>query len=461
MFIIVSDDRSRVPSLGTDQVIEQWTLKEFVDNASGDGLDYYPDAIYVNVTYCPQKLYQALKEWEKAVTIIYFRFADEPLPTYPIESTVQVFAVPMTQPTEQPMVDVPEIEEPQPDPIEEPIIDEQPDEPVMVQMQPQETMQTVEPQPIVETPQVEMPSETPTVSQTNEPQVDNTFQSHIPIEESVLMYDDWDTQNELKKTTPAKVFLFGSSKGGTGKTFTCLATARRYAQTHPTKKIAVADFDIIDGQVGISLGKVSPTIQEYYRLYVAGRRNFQHLENNKLKSDKFPPNVDFYLPPSQDIPQITNNEQFWNDVFDKLIRAYDVVFFDSGIDYLGKPPISRLYKIADKIVITSTPNINAIKSNIKQIKTLSGQRQNPVFQTSDKVQERLSSVLTRVSNDKDDAEINNIVERNLTQFSPIIARFPDLDKVIRRIQWYQRWDLIDTTPALQNNLDLIIKELDK
>ena len=222
----------------------------------------------------------------------------------------------------------------------------------------------------------------------------------------------------------------------------------------PDEKIAIADFDIIDGQIGITINKLGPTILDYYKLAKSGRNEFQYLENCKVKSDHFSPNIDFYLAPSQDIPKVTNDLEFWNDVFTKLIENYDIVFFDSGIDYLGKQPISQLYKIADKIFITNNPSINSTKSVIKQFKTLSGQRVNQVFKPSDGILKRSKVIITRAYENNDD--INNIVASNISLFVPIAAIFGNIDTIISEIQWYQRWSLIDEHPEIYNQLDKII-----
>lgn len=269
---------------------------------------------------------------------------------------------------------------------------------------------------------------------------------------NMLLYDDWDASapQANRKAAPAKVILFGSSKGGTGKTFTCLISAYWYAKTHPTQRIALADFDIIDGQIGITINKLTPTMQDFYKVAKAGQNDFAHLDNCKVKSDKFSPNIDFYLAPSQDIPIITNDNNFWTDVFKLLITNYDVVFFDSGIDYLGKPPISQLYKIADKIIITCNPSINSVKSVIKQFKTLSGQRLNNIFKPGDDILSRTNVVLTRVYANQ---TINDLVVQNITKFVPVIAAFGNIDHIISQIQWYQMWELIDANKAITDSLE--------
>ena len=272
---------------------------------------------------------------------------------------------------------------------------------------------------------------------------------------NILIQSDPDEQNTREKNRKAaKVVLFGSSKGGTGKTFTCLATAYWYAKTHPLQSVALADFDIIDGQIGITVNKITPTMQNYYNLYSQGATDIDRLKICKVKSEYFSGNLDFYLAPAQDIPTITNDTEFWTTVFKLLITNYDVVFFDSGIDYLGKAPISQLYKIADKIIVTCNPSINSVKSVIKQFKTLSGMRQNNVFRASDDIMSRVNIVLTRVG---DSPEINEIVVSNLVKHAPVIAAFGNIDNIISRVQWYQEWKLIDTNPEITEYLEEIAK----
>ena len=307
--------------------------------------------------------------------------------------------------------------------------------------------------------QPNIPNQTPT-----EPQHSNNgivqggalnTQRNLDINLShMLKYDDYDSSKpgENRKASPAKIILFGSSKGGTGKTFTCLASAYWYAKMHPTQRVALADFDIIDGQIGITLTKLTPTMLDFYQLYKGGYKDFEHLNNIRVKSDKFSPNIDFYLAPSQDIPEVTNDNEFWFDVFRLLITNYDVVFFDSGIDYIGKAPISKLYNIADKIIITCNPSINSVKSVIKQFKTLSGQRQNNVFKPADNILEKVNVVLTRVY---DDDEINDIVIKTIIPFAPVIIKFGNIDDMISQIQWYQRWYLIDESKDITDALEII------
>ena len=284
-------------------------------------------------------------------------------------------------------------------------------------------------------------------------EVDSSF---IDMNRLDSLMDEPENDDENRRKNPAKVIMFGSSKGGTGKTFTCLITAARFAMMHPNLKVALADFDIIDGQIGININKVTPTMADFYKQYLAGNDTFMYFSNCLLHNENFSSNLDFYLAPPMDVPEITENTSYWKKVFELLILNYDVVFFDTGIDYLGKEPISMLYRIADKIILTSNTSINSVKSIVKQLKTIGGLRKNPVFNADEGILDRTYIVLTRVSNDP---EINNAVVKNMTKYVPIVAAFGNIDSTIAQVQWYQKWDLILRNPSICKYLDAIA-ELD-
>lgn len=489
MYMVVSSD-PRTPfdlTQGGFQ-IEKWSPDEFITKASSDdGID--PDeGIWYDVSDLTAEIYEGLMAYaDSGVKLVYYRYDDRPAPNFTITSAVKLYSstadTPATNDSEPvveqsiptaPVQPEPVMEQPmsatpyvQPTPMEQQTEQTGPMEtsvypqaPIQPQSIPQHVVEpSIPPQQVY--PQTPLQSNVPvmpTPMQVQPHVVQQPFENQ-PMQNAInnmLQFDDFDIGDRSKnrKAAPAKVILFGSSKGGTGKTCTCLFSAYWYAKNHPTEKIALADFDIIDGQVGITINKLTPTMQDYYKLYINNRRDFISLENNKVKSDHFSPNIDFYLAPSQDIPTITNNNEFWNDIFDKLIKNYDVVFFDSGIDYIGKLPISNLYKIADKVIITCNPSINAVKSVIKQFKTLSGQRQNNIFRPGDDILKKTGIVLTRI--DKSDDSINRIVEENIKKYVPIIAEFGQIDKDISQIQWYQQWLTIDTNTAITQQLDKII-----
>ncbi len=468
MFIVVSNN-NRIPSDLEGFQVEQWSAEEFLERAmAGMEVD---EGIWYDVAYLSEELYEGLKEYKEAgVNLVYYRFSDSPDISFHIDDEIKVYDVnpkpvvesePKSVSTESTIQPTQQVSESvvQEQYTQEPVQPTTP--PVQQNPQVQQIEQQVQPNtPPVQNTQLEQnvtPSVTPVKPAGNKHtnfKVDNSLMNdHLAKSMSnMLQFDDYDSSSPQanRKAAPAKVILFGSSKGGTGKTFTCLISAYWYAKMHPTERIALADFDIIDGQIGITINKLTPTMNDFYKLSKGGHSDFAHLDNCKVKSDHFSPNIDFYLAPSQDIPEVTNDTEYWTQVFKLLITNYDVVFFDSGIDYLGKAPISQLYKIADKIIITCNPSINSVKSVIKQFKTLSGQRVNNVFRAGDDILSRVNVVLTRAY---DNEVINNLVVQNITKFAPVIAAFGDIDDIISQVQWYQQWNLIDKNEDITDSLE--------
>lgn len=464
MYIIVSNN-PRIPIDLEGFQVDRWDSDTFIERASSDeGIDI-DEGIWYDISCLTQDIYEALGAYKEAgVNLVYYRFEDTPNVNFTMMDKVKTYSVTPIAPPPPPEP------EPEPEPIintPEPVIETP--LPTPVYTEPEPTPEYIEPEPVYTPPT--QPTYQPPVSDTNSSDTNSSNTNNSGIAKininanapdnamsktmyDMLQYDDFDvsSKNYRNMAKPAKVILFGSSKGGTGKTFTCLISAYWYAKTHPTERVALADFDIIDGQIGINLNKLMPTMQDFYKVYKGGHSEFSYLDNCKVKSDHFSPNIDFYLAPSQDIPTITNDTTYWNTVFKLLITNYDVVFFDSGIDYLGKAPISQLYKIADKIIITCNPSINSVKSVIKQFKTLSGKRLNNVFKATDDILSRIKVVLTRVNENQED--ITNIVIHNITNYVPVIAAFGNIDDIISQVQWYQRWELIDEnkdiTDALEN-----------
>lgn len=273
--------------------------------------------------------------------------------------------------------------------------------------------------------------------------------------ENILNYDDVNSATTFNNNIDArhgKVIVFGSSKGGTGKTFTSLITAYRYAEAHPHLKIAFADFDILDGQIATILNTFSPTLMDYYGMYKQGFNKFDFLYNYKIKHKHFNQNIDFYLAPPTEVDEMTNNNAFWHDTLKMLVTNYDIVFFDSGTEYLKIKPISFLYKIADKIILTTNPSINSVKSLIRQCNHLSGNFNNNIFKADDNILSKVKIVLTRVY---DDVEINNLVINTLSQYAQVIALFGNIDDVVSQVQWYQNWSVISQNETIVRYLDKI------
>lgn len=262
--------------------------------------------------------------------------------------------------------------------------------------------------------------------------------------------DDYESGLDQKD---AKIYVFGSSKGGTGKTFTSIISTYRYAKTHPHERIALIDFDIIDGQVGISIHKIRPTIAKYYTEYQKGYRDFKTMQNFSVKANGvFPQNVDFYLAPSSG-SAISNNE-FWFNVIENAITNYDVVVFDTGIDYLNIVPISFAYKIADKINLVTTTSIKSVNSVTKQIERLKGEISSPgkdengrqtnqVFKKEDDIGSKLNIIITQMTNDIN--QMNKTIYKQLSSKANVLATFGVITDRVGRAEYYGEWNVFDDT----------------
>lgn len=256
----------------------------------------------------------------------------------------------------------------------------------------------------------------------------------------------------------AKVFVFGSSKGGTGKTFTAIISTYRYAKTHPHQKIALVDFDIIDGQVGISIHKVKPTIRMYFSEYQKGYRDFRTMHEFAVHArDPFPQNVDFYLAPSNNAR--INDDGFWLNVIQNCIENYDVVVFDTGIDYINLRPISYVYKCADKILLITTTSIKSVNSVTKQIGRLKGEIPSKddlghnVFRPEDEIAKRLHVVITQMLPTN---EMNRTIYNTLASKAPVAATFGVITDSVSRAEFYGEWNIFDKNANVNKYLDNIM-----
>lgn len=257
----------------------------------------------------------------------------------------------------------------------------------------------------------------------------------------------------------AKVYVFGSSKGGTGKTFTALISTYRYAKMHPYQRIALVDFDIIDGQVGISIHKVQPTLRKYLSEYQKGYQDFKTMSQFAVHArDPYPQNVDFYLAPSNNAR--INDDKFWINVIQNCVENYDVVVFDTGIDYINLRPISYVYKCADKILLITTTSIKSVNSVGKQIDRLKGllpskdQEGRNVFSAEDEIAPRLNIVITQMMvNDK---KMNTTIFKTLTGKANVVATFGVITDSVQKAEFYGMWDIFDRNMGINKALDDIM-----
>ena len=481
MFIVVSNI-NRIPKELDGFQVELWSSDEFLERAySEDGLDL-DEGLWYHTTILNKDLYDALESYVESGDIKFYRFNTDPAPSFTVNEKVCI------DPTAQAPVAEPEPEpEKEPEPTYSAPVVETPTPPV-APVQPvvptiPEPAQSVIPEPVQPvvpeyTPPVpSAPVIAPIVPAIEQPAVSNPSPSRGTMEltgglkvagditptsssavgpNAELLVDRGEFDAVKKSNKPATIVMCGSAKGGTGKTFTSCMMVYRFAKTHPHLKIAFADFDVIDGQVAVTTNQVGPTVRGFYKDFEQGHKTFEDLKKYKATSEKFGLNLDFYLAPSRDEQRVSENFEFWKTIFDLLRDNYDVVFYDTGIDYMNKKlPIQYVYKNADRIIITSNTSINSVRSIIKQIAALTGQQENEVYKASDGLRDKLHIVLTRVSDEYED--VNELVVNSLKKYAPIDAAFGNIDSLVNRVEWGGTWYLIDDQDDIIENLDNITK----
>lgn len=255
------------------------------------------------------------------------------------------------------------------------------------------------------------------------------------------------TQKIIDNKT-ARTYLFGSSKGGSGKTFTCIKCADRYAKMHPNQKIAVADFDVIDGQISITIHKRERSFAKFYQMYLGGNKDFESLYACRANNVNFPPNLDFYL--ASDF--LINDNNFWKVVLTNLCKNYDALFLDTGIDYLGYGIITSLYKFADKIILTSSTSIRSIGSVVRQIDILNGNSDKPQFTEADKMKDKIHVVLTQCD---PKSELKDTIRAMITNKADLIGTFGQINSSIEKAEYKGMWNIFDSDVKFNELLDKI------
>lgn len=266
-----------------------------------------------------------------------------------------------------------------------------------------------------------------------------------PDSEDVKLEEEFEEDSK-----EAAIIAFGSAKGGVGKTFTCLISAYRFAKTHPNLRVAICDFDIINGQIGVTIhAPRAKNMYGFYKQYENGNRRFKAMKGYKVNVDFFPRNVDFYLAPRN---TFINNDEFWNQVFINLVGNYDVVFFDTGIEYTNIRPISTIYKVCDKLILLSTTSIKSVYSVLNQISILTGSIPNSTYSADDNIGNKMYLVLTQIDMNDD---MNKTVFNNFKSRIPVVATFGQINLDIQQAEYKKRWNIFDNKEKFNVALDEI------
>lgn len=269
--------------------------------------------------------------------------------------------------------------------------------------------------------------------------------------------DDLNSAPVQKEKKLARTIAIGSSKGGVGKSFTAIDATHYYGIEHSNERIAFVDWDVKDGQDGATINVTRPTLKQFFKEYRMGNKDFNTMHKYCVKAaPPFAQNVDFYLPP-RDIALLARKDDkmvyknFWDTVLINVIENYDLVVFDTGIDYLECEPITNVYKMVDKLVLITCANKRSVYSVINQILNITGRipTTNHIFSEKDEIAKKLNIAVTRVLSDE---QINNALLGELMKYGPIIAKFGVYDDEINQAEIYGLWNIFDNNTEFRQQL---------
>lgn len=253
-----------------------------------------------------------------------------------------------------------------------------------------------------------------------------------------MMDKDPTEEEQAEGQKQGRIITFGSAKGGSGKTFTSIITAKYYADDHPEEKVCLLDLDVEEPQVALVIKKLTPNIKQFYTAYKMGDNSFEALKKCKVNGNNMPKNLDFYLTP-RDANPITD-EEFWKDVMMNLMFNYDMIFFDTGTTYMKTKPIVFAYQVADKVCLVTMASLASSVAVSYQIKRLTGEQPNDVYIGDDAIPEEKINLI--ITNSYPDLTTESIVNK-MGEEAPIIACFGNLHAEINRIQILGEWNYYD------------------
>lgn len=245
---------------------------------------------------------------------------------------------------------------------------------------------------------------------------------------------------------PGRIITFGSSKGGAGKTFTAIISAVYYAKDHPNERVALLDLDIEEPQVSIAIRTLKPTMKNFYAEYLAGDKSFETMSKYKANNNNMPSNLDFYLTP-RDAHVILDND-FWLTCMSNLFMNYDMVVIDTGTSYMTLPPIISAYKVADKLNIVTNAAITSSVTVSNQIKRLTGEIPNDVYDEDDEIANKINLIVTGVYEDN----ICDMIINKMNNEGNIVAMFGRISPVINRIQILGEWSYYDDNAGFREGI---------
>lgn len=180
-----------------------------------------------------------------------------------------------------------------------------------------------------------------------------------------------------------KVIVVNASKGGTGKSTTNAAIA---AATSKASREAVAagresrqlktiivDIDVRDGQLGFITGFTKPTVVELWRNGLTE----ENLDKTILHDDGL--DADLLLAARRPRHSFGIKGEFYDRLITMLKGRYDLIFFDTSVNYLEPLLAEVCYPRANHIIFVTEPVITSLFSMTRWILEVTNPRNKQGF----------------------------------------------------------------------------------
>jgi len=179
-----------------------------------------------------------------------------------------------------------------------------------------------------------------------------------PIEEVLSMTKEIKQKARLLtiKDEKGKIITFYSAKGGVGKTLYSVNTAVHAARMHPSRKIALVDFDLDLGDVAYFLG-IEPRITALSWHYIP-EDSLKEAEVEKYLI-KHPSGVFVLSAPIPPIDEEVFSYQTAGKILSTLKRHFDLIVVDLGPNFRDVSVITLEY--ADMIFLISTDEGSSLR----------------------------------------------------------------------------------------------------
>lgn len=258
-----------------------------------------------------------------------------------------------------------------------------------------------------------------------------------------------------KTERKARVYCFGSAKGGSGKTGTSTITAVYYARLHPEMKVAMIDFDIEEPQLSICFSATQkPSLKTFYADWSCGNGDFETMHKDScvnLYNDgimSLPKNFDLYLTPRD--TSVIKDMAFWKQCLFNLIKNYDAVIIDTGTSYMTLEPIIFAYKLCHKLLLVTSTDLQSSVTVSQQIDNLTGKFPNSVYSADDGMEDKINIICTRTYEEP----TSSLLVEKMDKCAPVICEYGlTLSPRLNEVQLLGKWELFANNEGFLSSVE--------